>query len=348
MSVREVLREIVASGAAPGAAAAWGDRERLFTEAVGGLTGSPETAPVTEATLFDLASLTKPLATASVCMVLAAQGRLDPDAPVDAPWAQGGLRLAHLLRHDGGAPAYCDLAGQPLGPEEARRRVLEAAGEGAPGGAVVYSCVGYIRLADVLERTAGRPLDRLFDELVRCPLGLGLRYLPESGATAPTTAWERWRRAERRRRGLPPPPGPWLQGEPHDPLAWLQGGVSGNAGLFGSALDVGRFAQAVVRGEAPFPREVWGRFTDPARAKDDWVLGWHLRSREGSSAGDGWGPRAVGHTGYTGTSLWLDADRGQFAALLTAAVHPHGDPVPVRRFRPLFGTAALATLGATA
>lgn len=344
MKVREVLAEIVRSGAALGAAAAWGDATRLRTAAVGGLTGSPEAEPVTDATMFDLASLTKPIAVGSVCMVLADQGKLDPSEPVEAPWAEEGLRYAHLLRHDSGVPGYCDLEAEAPSPDETLEHVLRLPPTHPRGGAPVYSCIGYIRLADALRCKTGKPLDALFQELVAGPMGLSIRYLPEPSTAAPTGAWEPWRRAARRKRGLPPP-GPWIRGEPHDPLAWLLGGVSGNAGLFGSAVDVGRYGQAAAAGKAAFSEAAWLHFIDPAGANADRVLGWHLRSPEGSSAGRGWGPRAVGHTGYTGTSLWIEPEKRAFAALLTAAVHPYGDPVPIRRFRAPFSEAALDDLG---
>jgi CubicO group peptidase (beta-lactamase class C family) len=344
MKVRELLADIVSSGAALGAAAAWGDAERLRTAAVGGLTGSPEAEPVTDATLFDLASLTKPIVVGSVCMVLADQGMLDPWGPVDAPWAEPGLRYDHLLRHDSGAPGYCDLEAAAPPPLETLEHVLRLPPGSQRGGAPVYSCIGYIRLADALRLLTGKPIDELFREHVATPMGLGFRYLPDPKLAAPTAAWEPWRRAARRKRGLPRP-GPWIQGEPHDPLAWLLGGVSGNAGLFGSAVDVGRYGQRIVQGQASFTEATWLRFIDPRRANADRVLGWHLRSPEGSSAGRGWGSRAVGHTGYTGTSLWIEPEKRAFAALLTASVHPYGDPVPVRRFRAPFSEAALSDLG---
>ncbi|MGE0000683.1 MAG: serine hydrolase domain-containing protein [Fimbriimonadaceae bacterium] len=342
MSVQAVLDELVNARAAPGASAAWGTAEEIRFAASGRFTYAQDSQAVDEDTVFDLASLTKPIAVASVCMVLDDRGEFSPGESVDTglPELAGkGVTYKNLLRHDSGAAAYCNLEGKGLEGERARAAILELGDPNKLGGPPVYSCIGYIRLAEALHRTTKKPIDALFNELVNAPLETGFRYNPGLEGVAPTVAWEPWRdrclaRAGRR------PPLPWVTGEVHDPLAWLQRGVSGNAGLFGSARDVATYAKAILGGGAPFSKGVWKRYTDPAGANADRVLGWHLKSTVGSSAGPSWGKRSVGHTGFTGTMLWIDPDQRFFAALLASAVHPDGDPEPLKRFRVKFSEAA--------
>lgn len=343
MSVQAVLDEIVSTRAAPGAAAAWGNAEAAHFATAGRLTYARDSQGVDEGTVFDLASLTKPIAVASVCMVLDDHGSFSPGESVDTelPELAGkGVTFRNLLRHDSGAAAYCNLEGKGLEGERARAAILELRDPNKVGSAPVYSCIGYIRLAEALHRRTEKPIDALFSELVNGPLETGFRYNPGPEGVAPTVAWEPWRERCLARAGRKPPL-PWVTGEVHDPLAWLQGGVSGNAGLFGSARDVATYAKSILAGSAPFSNSVWKRYTDPAGANEDRVLGWHLKSEVGSSAGPSWSKRSVGHTGFTGTMLWIDPKRRFFAALLASAVHPDGDPASLKPFRVRFTEAAL-------
>lgn len=342
MSVEKVLEDLIEAGVAPGVASSYGSAEEARFAARGRLTFAEDSQAVDDRTLFDLASLTKPIAVASVCMVLEDRREFSAQETVEKHLPElkvPGVMYANLLRHDSGAAAYCDLEGSGLEGEQALGALLELEDPHELKGPPVYSCIGYIRLATALARRTGKPLDELFESHVNGPLGMGFRFNPGLEGVAPTVAWEPWRERCLARSGRKRP-SPWVTGEPHDPLAWLLGGVSGNAGLFGSAQDMAGYAQAILRGNAPFSRQTWTRYIDPAGANADRVLGWHLKSEEGSSTGPSWGKRSVGHTGFTGTMLWIDPDQGVFAALLASAVHPHGDSVPARPFRPRFAEAA--------
>ena len=274
--------------------------------------------PVTDATPFDVASLTKPMATVAIAMALVAERALDLDAPVRAyvPAASTTASVRQLLGHSAGCAAHVEFfrrlrAERPADP---RARLVELAcaeRTDPPGVAAVYSDLGFIQLGAVLEQAGNAPLPVLFDRLVARPLALRARYAtsPIAGAVA----------TELDDRGL-------VCGIVHDENCYEGGGALGHAGLFASIDDVARFAAAMVTPRAPFdPAVVHHFFTDAPRPDASWRLGWDTPSPTPgvSQVGDRW-PRtqAVGHTGFTGTSLWLDLANRRWVALLTNRVHP--------------------------
>jgi CubicO group peptidase (beta-lactamase class C family) len=210
----------------------------------------------------------------------------------------------------------------------------------APGVTALYSDLGYILLGAILERVAGMPLDEAFRSHVAEPLGQGGARYPGTAALPLAVA------TELDERGL-------VQGLVHDENAYHGGGVCGHAGLFATIGDVAAFAAAVVETAAGRPRGRWRtevvqRFIgDAAAPNTTWRLGWDTPAAVlgASHAGDRW-PRtgAVGHTGFTGTSLWLDLPRGRWVALLTNRVHPtrHGTADAIKALRRSIGDAAFA------
>jgi CubicO group peptidase (beta-lactamase class C family) len=334
--IEALLDAAIAAGVCSAAAAAaggpLGERRwwRGHTRAVPDL-GSP----IEEATPFDLASLTKPMATAAIAFALISEGRLGLDDRA-ARWlpVDGEITVAHLLGHASGYPAHVELFRRiwdgDLGGAAEPRAALTAMAmatplERAPGEAAVYSDLGYITLGALLERAGGAPLEELLVTQVTEPLGLGATRFVDlrPGATPPTWAAPPVSTERDDRRGL-------VTGEVHDENCHAGGGIAGHAGLFAPLGDVAAFARAMVRA----PHERVGRF-DPAlvshaftsAAAPDacWRLGWDTPSATPgiSHAGDAW-PRAhaVGHLGFTGTSIWLDWARGRWAVLLTNRVHP--------------------------
>jgi CubicO group peptidase (beta-lactamase class C family) len=289
--------------------------------------------PIDERAWFDLASLTKPLAAAATAMVLVGDGRLALGDPIRRwlPEAASTGTVGDLLGHGAGCLAHVELfrelaRGGLLDPraELVRRAAREPAGP--PNAAAVYSDLGYIMLGGILERAAGAPLEDAFAELVAGPLELAARYAapaPIAGAVA--TELEDVHGLGRE----------LVCGRVHDENAAAGGGVCGHAGLFGRIGDVARFAAAIVDTAAGAPRgrlrtEVVQRFATAAPVPGaTWRLGWDTPSAAPgvSHAGDRW-PRtgALGHTGFTGTSRWLDLPRRRWVALLTNRVHPtrHG------------------------
>ena len=285
-------------------------------------------APIDERAWFDLASLTKPMATAALAMVLAGDGRLDLAAPVRR-WLPGAATtgsVRQLLGHAAGCAAHVEFfrvlrAGAQDDPRGALIELAAREPAAPPGAVALYSDLGYILLGAVVERAAGQPLEHAFAELIAGPLDLSARF-PGAHALDGAVA------TELDDRGL-------VCGRVHDENAYFGGGVCGHAGLFATLGDVARFAAALVdtaaghaRGRLP-PALVQHFATTSAAPATTWRLGWDTPSAVPgvSHAGDRW-PRAgsLGHAGFTGTSLWLDLPRRRWVALLTNRVHPtrHG------------------------
>ncbi|MEZ4365513.1 MAG: serine hydrolase domain-containing protein [Kofleriaceae bacterium] len=361
----------VAGGLGSAAALAFGDAaaERV-RHLVGRTRRVPDLGPaITAATRFDLASLTKPMATATLALALASDGALELDAPV-ARWLPGtaaaaGATVAQLLGHGAGTIAHGRyfeaIAGGDLAGASTPRAALiaHAAREplaAAPGTVACYSDVGYVLLGALLERVGDAPLEELVAARVMAPLGLAAGFVPLPTATplVDVVATELDDLApgpdpvdgRTGRRGL-------VVGEVHDENAHAGGGVAGHAGLFGTLDDVVGFARAMLalaRGEAPggldpaLARRCW---TTPAAPGTSWRLGWDTPSSTPgvSHAGDAW-PRtdAIGHLGFTGTSLWLDLAGGRYCVLLTNRIHPRRDGTAdaIRALRRAVGDAAMA------
>jgi CubicO group peptidase (beta-lactamase class C family) len=270
---------------------------------------------ITDHTPFDVASLTKPMATVAIAMVLVAERALDLAAPVRAyvPKAATTGTVHQLLGHAAGCVAHVELfrrlrAERPADPHA--RLVSLAAREpaGPPGVQAVYSDLGYILLGAVLEAAGGASLAELFERCVARPLHLAARYATTTidGAVA----------TELDERGL-------VCGRVHDENAYEGGGMFGHAGLFASLDDVARFAAAIVMPGSAFSPERF--FSEAPVPGASWRLGWDTPSHTPgvSAAGDRWPrERAVGHMGFTGTSIWLDLARRRWVVLLTNRVHP--------------------------
>ena len=275
--------------------------------------------------LFDLASLTKPMATVAMAMVLVGEGRLDLDAPIRhwLPEAASTGTVRHLLGHAAGCIAHVEFfremrAGthpDPRGELIARAAAVPC---GAPGVQTIYSDLGYLMLGAILERAAGAPLEAAFAQLVAGPLGLAARYGDVDDAIA----------TELDERGT-------VCGQVHDENAFYGGRVCGHAGLFATIDGVATFAAAMIELASGTPRgrlrpDVVQHFiTSRAAPVTGWRLGWDTPSADPgvSHAGDRW-PRehAIGHLGFTGTSIYLDLPRRRWVVLLTNRVHPtrHG------------------------
>jgi CubicO group peptidase (beta-lactamase class C family) len=307
----------------------------------------PEHKPMTVDMIFDLASMTKPVATATAIMILAEQGKISlwdrvtmhvPEfVPYADPWGTKGedARIWHLLTHTSGLPPYTDAetarkafgGGERVTPEQLVGYIAQLPKTDPPGAAFHYSCLGYITMADIVRRLTGKTIDVFAEENIFKPLGMSHTL---------------YRAAERFRDKCVPTQvfdGKPLVGIVHDPLARLQGGISGNAGLFSTADDLAVFAQMILnKGEykgtrilSPLAVE---RMTSiyPRTAAAGRGLGWDLSSVYASNGGDLFGPQAFGHTGYTGTSIWIDPETETIVILLTNSVHPDdkGQAVPLR------------------
>jgi CubicO group peptidase (beta-lactamase class C family) len=291
-------------------------------------------------TVYDLASLTKVLATTSAVMLLVHEGKLRLDQPVVdlipefAAHGKEKVTLRHLLTHSSGLRPwrafYEDLREREhrrgeriLGTEDARRSIVRRIYQSVlihePGEAAVYGDLDMIVVGELVERAAGEPLDRFCTRRIFQPLGMGdthFNAVPFTGDPSRYAATELC---------------PWrdrvLVGEAHDGNAWAMGGVAGHAGLFSTAQDVLRFGQEILaadRGESElFPADIVEEFLrrQGVPPDSDWALGWDTPTEGQSTAGSHFSPRSVGHTGFTGTSLWIDRESGIIVVMLSNRVH---------------------------
>jgi CubicO group peptidase (beta-lactamase class C family) len=334
-AVDSVVERAVADGAFPGGVVAVGkDGALAHLRAFGRLSYEADATEVRADTIYDLASLTKIVATTTAAMILVDEGRLDLSRPVSAflPRFRGAgkekVTVESLLTHSSGldwwAPLYQDTKGRQAYVEKVQAMELVY----PPGTKSLYSDLGLVLLGEVLERVAGEPLDAFAAKRILEPLGMkDTRYRPGPDLLE---------------RIAPTEKDPWrarvLRGEVHDENAFAMGGVAPQAGLFGTAPDLARFAQMMLNGgvlehKRIVGREVVERFTRRAGIPDSSrALGWDT-AHAGSSAGDRLSPRSFGHTGFTGTSMWIDPERNMFIILLTNRVHPTRENNAIRGVR---------------
>jgi CubicO group peptidase (beta-lactamase class C family) len=308
----------------------------------------PERIPMCRDTVFDLASLTKPLATTTAVMLLASEGALDLDDPVSkylpafSEREKDGVTLRHLLTHSSGLKPWRAfhkellarerktgerLLATPAARELILDRVLRSALVHAPGEAAVYGDLDFMVLGALVEAVARQPLERFCAERIFGPLGMrDTCFVPLAPGAEPTGLSE-----AARRRVAATEDCPWrgriVWGEVHDPNAWAMGGVAGHAGLFASADDVMRFATALLdayhgRSQA-LPRDSLRAFATRQGLPrgSDWALGWDTPSAEHSNAGRHFSRNSIGHLGFTGTSLWIDLEAEAVVVMLTNRVH---------------------------
>lgn len=331
-----MLGQAIAVHAFPGAALAVTLGNRLLAlRAFGHLTYDNASFAVQPETVWDLASLTKPLATASMAMLLYERGKLALDVPIveflpefvspDDP-RRKLVTVRMLLEHSSGLPAHRKLYLEAAG----RQAMLQAAArvplDHAPGQHAEYSDIGFILLGWLLERIAREREDTFCQREVFTPLKLNFRFAPHPHyfIEFPPTADDQ----DYRRR--------IIQGEVNDENASAMGGVAGHAGVFGDALSLARFAHCILRGGRPlFHPETVRLFTTRATAPPGTsrTLGWDTPSAP-SQSGAHFSPRSFGHLGYTGTSLWCDPERQLSITLLTNRTWPDTSNQAIKAVRP--------------
>jgi serine-type D-Ala-D-Ala carboxypeptidase len=360
--VEKEMRAAVERGVFPGAVLLVREAERVFyLRAFGERQIEPQRAPMQESTIFDLSSLTKPLATALAFMLLVREGKVRPEDRVTRFFHNFGVygkthvTMRHLLCHSSGLPGWrpyyktilqIEKKGEKvnfLGSDAAKEWVYQQVSRERPdapaGTKPVYSDLGFILLGQLVEVITGTTLDRFCQERIFRPLGMRatsfidlsmVRTRRIQPITEMIAATERcpWRKRV-------------LCGEVHDDNAYAMGGVAGHAGLFAAARDVDTLLcrlRACWTGAddflpAPLMREFWSR--DATIPSSTWALGWDTPSASGSAAGTMFSPSTVGHLGFTGTSLWMDLDRNRHVILLSNRVHPSRDNNAIKEFRPM-------------
>ena len=339
----------------------------VYRRACGFRCLEPRPVLLTAETRFDLASLTKSLATSLAVFLLIIQRKLRFDVPVSSflPDFRGGekdrVTIRQLLSHTSGLPAWRPYFAALSGPEhradiatrlarewvygQIQREPLDA----APGERAVYSDLGFMLLGALVERLSGRTLDAYCQRYIFAPLGLHsttFANLDNSDQAAlflahdcAATEWCPWR-------------GRVVCGQVHDENAYAMGGVAGHAGVFSTLDDVDRLVSCLVdsyHGRRAFLpagllHECWTR--DGRVPGSSWALGWDTPSAQGSSAGELFSAHSVGHLGFTGTSVWVDLEREVHVILLTNRVHRIRDNTAIRSFRPRLHDAVMrAVLG---
>ncbi|PYO08848.1 MAG: serine hydrolase [Candidatus Rokuibacteriota bacterium] len=323
--INDAANEAVASGEIPGAVVMVGRGDDiLLHRAYGSRRLLPQPAPMTVDTIFDLASLTKPFGTTLAVMCLVERGAIKLDAPLgrylkefrDKQYDE--ITIKRLLTHSAGLVAYPPNGAVSAGFPRAASAIAKLPLDYPPGSAFQYSDTGFILLAEVVRRVSGTPLDRYLEKTVFKPLGLNdTSFHPKAGAlgrVAPTEFVN----------------GLLLRGEVHDQRARLLGGVAGHAGMFSTSADLSRIIRMLLnRGTldghrifAPATvKEMWEPTPD---SKSGRALGWDVSSSFSRTMAPFFPERSVGHTGFTGTAVWIDPPTRSYLIVLSNRVHPYG------------------------
>ncbi len=323
-NVDAIIRQAIADGNIPGAVLVVGhDGKVIYRKAYGERSLEPRRQPMTLDTIFDLASLTKVIATTTAVMQLMEQGKVrlnDPVAKYLPEFAQNGkedITIRQLLTHYSGLAPDLDLTTPWEGKNTAYQLAFVEPPETTPGSGFVYSDINFIVLGALVEKVSGETLDAYTEKHIFAPLKMThTRYLPPASwraKIAPTQYDENEH---------------MLWGVVHDPTARRMGGVAGHAGLFSTGDDLAKFAQALLNGgDGILSAEAVAKMTSPQTPPSAPILrgfGWDIDSPFSSNRGDLLPVGSYGHTGFTGTSLWIDPTTRTYIILLTNAVHPRG------------------------
>ena len=351
----DLLNRALSDGAFPGGVLAVGWNDELAIHPFGRLTRDAKANRVTPSTIYDVASLTKPIVTTTAAMLLVEQGQLDLDAPVvlylpefaaaaesdpDASW-RTRITIRMLLLHDSGLPWHRDFYKNAKGKAAVIAGAMAEPLVCEPGKQIEYSDLGFILLGEIIERLTGESLDGFARQNIFGPLAMSSSMFNPSqtlrAQIAPTENDTSYRKR-------------LLWGEVNDENAWAMGGVSGHAGLFSAAADIVAFAQMFLNGGIYAHRRLLARATiaqftarqtigDSASA-----TGWDVPT-EPSSSGRYFSRQSFGHLGFTGTSLWIDPSRRLFVILLTNRVNPTRANEKIRQVRPALHDAIVEVLG---
>jgi uncharacterized protein YbbC (DUF1343 family) len=347
--IDDVVSREIQLGNVPGAVVLIGHQYKvIYRRAFGDRALETQKIAMTEDTIFDLASLTKPVATATAVMQLIEQGKIHLDEPVARYWPEFGvngkkdIRVRDLLKHSSGFRAGLNGNSSWSGYGEALKQILAEKLVSVPGKTFLYSDINFIVLGELVARVSGLSLDQFCARSIFTKLAMkDTGFKPSSDQfprIAPTTYLN----------------GKLLQGQAHDPTAYKMGGVSGHAGLYSSADDLAIFAQMMLNGgsvngvEVLKPasvREMTAR-QQPVNGSGWWGLGWEIAPLFNADPKETVPVNSYGHSGYTGTSIWIDPDSKTFVIILTNRVHPRGggDVKPLRTEILRFVTTALQLL----
>ena len=346
-----ILRSAITQRVFPGAAVAVTHQGKLIAhQGLGRFTYETSSPAVTAETIYDLASVTKVIATTAACMILYDRGLFKLDLPLvevlpefdgsssgqkDARRRKTTVRM--LLAHSSGLPAYIKLFQTARNKDELLQQALQIPLTAAPGSRAEYSDIGFILLGQALEKLSGEPLDQFCQREIFAKLNLAATcFNPPASLkhSIPPTEDDRTFRHR------------LIQGEVNDENASVMGGVAGHAGCFSTALDVSVFAQCMLQGGSPLVKketlEIFTRRQDTPTGTSR-ALGWDTPSQP-SQSGKYFSSRSYGHLGYTGTSLWIDPDHQLSVTLLTNRTWPDRSSQSIKQIRPAFHDAVIEAL----
>lgn len=353
----EVIEAAIKDKAFPGATLAVGYRGKVSLHAFGKFTYDSGARNVGIDTMYDIASLTKVVATTTLVAKLVEGDfpiRLDLDAPVERylpEWASGPqpewrhrVTVRHLMTHTSGLPPFKEYWRTSKSKQDTLDKIFVEPLDYEPGTKEVYSDLGIILMAEIIERLTGKPLDVLARENLFSPLDMSNTMYKPPKKIWPTIAPTEIDKQYRHR---------LIQGEVHDENAAAIGGVSGHAGVFSTAPDLAAFCQMLLNGgvyahQRILRRETIAEFTTPQQLSSGTrTLGWAAPT-EGGSSGHFLGPHSFGHTGFTGTSIWIDPDKQVFVVFLTNRVYPTRENQKHIKVRPALHDAVMQALGLAA
>ena len=350
----DVIQKAIGDRAFPGATLAVGYRGKLSVHAFGNLKYDAKSPDANADTMYDIASLTKVVVTTTLVEKLVEgdfPSPLNLDAPIERylpEWSKGPqpewrhkVTVRHLMTHTSGLPPFKEYWRTSTSKQETLARIFAEPLEYEPGTKVVYSDLGIILMADIIQRLTGKPLDVLANENIFGPLGMRHSMYNPPKAIWPEIGPTEFDSQLRHR---------LVQGEVHDENAFAIGGVSGHAGVFSTAPDLAAFCQMLLNGGVYAHQRILKRativeFTVPQPlAQNTRTLGWVVPT-EGSSSGHFFSSHSYGHTGFTGTTIWIDPDRQLFVVLLTNRVHPTRENHKIAEVRPAVHDAVMQALG---
>ena len=351
-SIAAVVEEAIRTGKTPGAVALIGHRGKVvYHRAFGYRALDPKKLPMTTDTIFDLSSLTKVIATTPALMQLVEKGKLQIDDPVTKYWPEfkahgkGPITVRQLLTHYSGLRAGLDLKPKWSGYKTALQKIVAEKPVSSPGTRFEYSDINFIILGELVSRISGQPLDVYCAQNIFHPLGMKDTCFRLPPALRNRIALTQWKKGNS---------GKMLWGEVHDPVAYNMGGVAGHAGLFSTADDLAIFAQALLAGGSTkgvriLSRLMVEKMTTPQSPPHKMALrglGWDIDSPFSSCRGELFPVGSYGHSGYTGTSIWMDPISETYIILLTNRVYPGGEG-DVGALRAQLANIVAAALGPT-
>lgn len=346
-NIDSLINRLILEECFPGAVIAVGRNNVLaFLQSYGYASLYPAKEKMTIDKVFDLASLTKVVCTTSMVMKAVEDGLIRLDDPISyfIPTFSGEKKdkvtIWHLLTHTSGLPPHVPLYSVLSSKEDVIDYISKLKLEYTPGTKVVYSDLGFILLGTIIEKTFDTTLDVISQEKIFIPLGMNDTMFNPKGKLKERAVTTEYCKLRKR----------FLKGEVHDENSWFMGGVAGHAGLFSTAFDLSIFAQMLLNGGVYDNKRIFSKTTieeftriQTGHLNKNRALGWTIKGRQ-CSCGDLMSSKAFGHTGFTGTSIWIDPTYNMFIILLTNRVHPTRENECILRARPLIHNYIMSTI----